>query len=603
MAFSESNRVQLYYIPEVTWGLVPGSGTVKAVRVTSSSVVAEKETEVANEIRADRMVPNTIEVGAMTSGDFEFEFSAGSFDDFWQQFLLGAWSKTMNHWLVKGSSVAVTGVNQVTVSGADWTNYLADNQFLKLDGFTDPENNTYVSINGTPTFTAGNTVITVDQTLVVEAGTANTKIFDANDVIVFGSGVNTSATGNVIDGGATNLFGSLQVGQKIYMEGLGKESGTITVTATDPTEGATITVADGNQTVIYEIRTDATLVTPGNVHVALSGTEATMAANLLAAINGQLALGNSDVSATQAMAVLTLVNNRTTGGSISTTDATAFTVVDFTGGQAANQGYFTVASLIDADSFSVEETLVTDTNAGAAFVVVKGSHLRNPGDINSITKQSLTLETGFTDVSKYLTHDGMRVGSFSLSVEAGALVSGSFSMMGAETLTSTSTVLGNTGTYTVLEAPGTEVMNATSNVGSVKKDGAALSTSVMSIELNGDNSLREQKAVGSKFPVGIGYGRFSLEGSIEAYFQDFTLYDAFLDHDTVALEFDFTDTDFHHYKFRIPAVKFTSDPISPGGIDEDIMESIEWTAQRDTVLDTMFMIDRFSSTRPFTSGT
>lgn len=602
MSFSESNRVQLYYIPEVTWGLVPGSGTVKAVRVTSSSVVAEKETEVSQEIRADRMVPNTIEVGAMSTGDFEYELSAGSFDDFFQQFLLGAWTQTMNHWLVKGSSVAVTGINEVTVSGADWTDYLADGQYLKLDGFTDPENNTYVSINGAPAFSAGNTVITVDQTIVVEAGTANTKIFDANDVILFGSAVNTSSVGNVIDGGAANAFGNVVVGQKIYMEGLGKESGTITVNVTDPTEGATITVADSNQTVTYEIRTDATLVTPGNVWVELNATEATMAANLNTAINQQLALGNSDVSSTQAMAVVTLVNNRTAGGSITTTDATAFTVVDFTGGEAANQGYFTVASLIDSDSFSVEETLVTDANGGAAFVVVKGSHLRNPGDINAITKQSLTIETGFTDVSKYLTHDGMRVGSFSMSVEAGSLVNGSFGFMGSETLTHESTQLGNSGTYTVLEAPGTEVMNATSNVGSVLYNGGALATSVMSIEINGDNSLREQRAVGSKFPVGIGYGRFSLEGSIEAYFQDFTLYNAFLDHDTVALEWDFTDADFHHMKFRIPAVKFTSDPIAPGGIDEDIMEPIDWTAQRDPTLDTMFMVDRFSSTRPFTSG-
>lgn len=600
--FAESNRVQLYYIPETTWGTTPGSGTVKAVRILSSSIVANKETELSQEIRADRMVPNIIEVAAMTNGEFEYELSAGSFDDFFQQFLLGAWTLSMNHFLLKGSAVSITGTSEVTLAGADYTDYLADGQWLKLDGFTDPQNNVYVSIDGTPAFGSGNTTFSVDQTIVVEAGSANTKIFDASDVIHVGTLVTTSATGNVIDGGGTNPFGNLVVGQKIYMEGLSKETGTVVVNATDPTEGSTITVSDGVNSITYEVRTDSSLVTAGNVHVALSGTEATMAASLATAVNAQFALGNSDVSATVSMATVTYKNNKTTGGSIATSDATAFTVTDFSGGVASTAGYFTVASLIDADSFSVAETIATDANSGGDTVVIKGSHLRNPGVVADITKQSMTIETGFTDVTKYLVHDGMRVGAFSLSVEAGSIVSGGFTFSGSETITAQSTTLGNTGTYTVLDAPSTEVLNATSNVGSIKKDGTALSTEVMSIEISGDNSLREQMAVGSKFPVGIGYGRFSLEGSFEAYFQDFTLYNAFLDHDTVALEFDFTDVDKHVMVFRIPSAKLTSDPIAPGGIDEDIMEPIEFSAQRDVTLDTMFMIDRFSSTRPFTAA-
>lgn len=602
MSFAESNRVQLYYIPEVTWGTTPGSGTVKAVRILSSSIVASKETELSQEIRADRMVPNIIEVSAMTNGEFEYELSAGSFDDFFQQFLLGAWTLPMNHFLLKGAAVTITGTSEITLEGGDYTDYLADNQWLKLDGFTEPQNNAYVSIMGTPSFSGGNTVITVDQTIVVEAGSANTKIFDAGDVIHVGTLVTTSATGNVIDGGGTNPFGDLVVGQRIYMEGLSKETGTVVVGATDPTEGATITVSDGVNTVIFEVRTNSALVTAGNVHVALSGTEATMAGNIETAINAQFAAGNLDVSATVSMATVTLKNERTTGGSIATSDATAFTVTNFSGGVASTQGFFTVASLIDADSFSVEETIATDSNAGGDTVVIKGSHLRNPGTVADITKQSMSVETGFTDVTKYLLHDGLRVGAFSLSVEAGAIVTGNFSMSGSETTTYQATQLGDTGTYTVLDAPGTEVMNATSNVGSVKKDGAALSTSVMSIEISGDNSLREQMAVGSKFPVGIGYGRFTLEGSFEAYFQDFELYNAFLDHDTVSLEFDFTDIDKHVMVFRIPSAKLNSDPIAPGGIDEDIMETIEFSAQRDVTLNTMFMIDRFSSTRPFAAA-
>ena len=594
---AESNRVALYYIPEVAWGTTPSSGVVRTMRLTSSSLVASKETETSQEIRADRMVPAIIEVAAMTSGDIEGELSAGTYDDFFQQFLLGAWTTSMNHWLVKGVSVAVTGANEITVAGADWTDYIVDGQWLKIEGFIEPENNGYVSINGTPTFGSGNTVITVDQTVVTEAGTANCKIMDAGDVVHVGTLVTLTGTTNVIDGGGTNPFGNLVVGQKIYVEGLGKETGTLTAESTDPAEGDTVTISDGVNSVTYEIRTNSALITPGNIHVALSGTENTLAASLEAAINGQYAAGNCDCSATVSTAVVTVTNNKGSGGSMSDSGS-GITTVDFTGGVAANQGIMTVASLVDADSFTVEESLTTDSNAGGSTVVVKGSHLRNPGAIADITKQSVSAMTSFTDVSKTLLHDGLRVGSFSLSVEAGAIATVSMSFMGAQTLSTSATDLADTGSYTVLDTTITEVLNATDNVGTIKKDGTELTAAVMSIELSGDNSLREQKAVGNKFPAGIGYGRFSMEGSINVYFQDFTLYDAFIGHDTASLEFPFTDADNYHMIFRIPSLKFTSDPVSPGGIDEDIMEEIEFTAQRDGNLATMFMLDRFSSNRP-----
>ena len=177
-----------------------------------------------------------------------------------------------------------------------------------------------------------------------------------------------------------------------------------------------------------------------------------------------------------------------------------------------------------------------------------------------------------------------------------------WSFMGSETVTSETTVLGNTGSYTVLDAVATEVMNATANVGTIKKDGVAIDATVMSIEFTIDNSLREQRAVSHKFPAGIGYGRMTLEGTLTLYFQDFTFYNAFLNHTTLSLEWPVTDVDQNTMIFRVPALKCISDPVAPGGIDEDVMEEINFTAQRDTVLNTMFMVDRFSSVLPFSAA-
>jgi hypothetical protein len=597
--FAESNRAQLLYIAESVWGTTPGSGTVKTMRLTKSGIVASKDTKQSDELRADRMVSNIIEVGAATKGSIDTEFSAGSQDDFWSQFLGSTWSKAMNFFIVKGTSINITGANTITVTG-DWTDWVADNQWLKLEGFLDVDNNTYVSVAGTPGFAGGVTTITVDQTLVAESGSAFTKIMDAGDLVAYATTI-TFTSGNTVDGGGANAFGGLQVGQKVWLEGLGKETGTITAGATDPAEGDTFVISDGVDSITFEIRTDGTAVAAGNVHVALSGTPATLAASIAAAIMGQFRQQNFRCSATtDGVDTVTVTNHRRTGGSITETGG-GLSRVDFTGGSATKGGFYTVASLVDNDTFTTTETLTADANAGTLKVLVKGSHVRNPGDPDDIVKSSMSIETGFTDVSKYLLHDGLRVGGFDFDVSAGDIVKLNFELAGSETTPYDETQLGDTVAYTVLDTTATEVLNATSNVGSVYKDGAAFTTAVMSIKMKGDAKLRDQKGVGSKFPVGIGLGRFTLTGSVEAYFGDLDNYRDFLNHTTVSMAFDFEDADHNAYWFTMPAVKFLNDPVAPGGIDQDVMETIEFSAQRDATLETMFMVDRFSSTFPPTA--
>lgn len=590
---AESNRARLLYMPEVVWGTIPGSGTVKTARLLSSGLIASKETKMSDEIRADRMVPSIIETAASTGGDVKMEFAAGSADDFFQHFMLGAWTKAMNFWIVKGTSVTITGANQITVTGADWTTWLADNQWLKLEGFLIVANNAYVSINGAPAYSGGNTVITVDQTLSAESGSAYTKIMDAGDVLAAATTV-TFTSGNTVDGGGANGFASLKVGQKVYLEGLGKETGTLVAGATDPAEGDTFTISDGVDTIIFEIRTNSALVTAGNVHVALSGTPATLATSMGAAIMDQFRKKNFQCSATVVTDTVTIKNHRRTGGSIAESGG-GLTSGAFSGGSATKGGFYTVASIIDNDTFTTTETLSTDANSGTLVVVVKGSHLRNPGTVADITKQSFSMETGFTDVTKYFTHDGVRTGSFDFSVQAGEIANLSFNFKGRATSPEATTTLGG---YTVLDAAGTEVLNATSNVGDVYQNGTALTSAILSIKMQGDANLRDQRAVGEKFPAGIGYGRFTLKGTVEAYFENFDLYNQFFDHETASMQFDMTDLDYNTYYFTMPAVKFTSDPVQVPGIDKDVMENLEFMAQRDANLQTMMMIDRFSSIFP-----
>jgi hypothetical protein len=80
-----------------------------------------------------------------------------------------------------------------------------------------------------------------------------------------------------------------------------------------------------------------------------------------------------------------------------------------------------------------------------------------------------------------------------------------------------------------------------------------------------------------------------------AYFEDMVLYNHFINHDTISIGFDFKDQDANVYYWTIPALKITSDPIAPGGIDQDVKEEMEWSALRDPATACMLQVDRFSS--------
>lgn len=593
---AESNRASIRYIKELVWGTTPASGTSREYRLTGSSLTASKQTKTSDELRADRMVPNIVEVGGKSSGDLKWELSAFSHDDFFESFLCGAWTRSQKGLIVRGSTVTVTGASQITLTGADYRNWLAAGLFIKLEGFNTLANNGYFTISGSPSYSGGNTVITVaESTLTIEAGSSTTKFIDANDVISKATDTAFSSGNTVTISGAFSA--TPVVGQKLWIEGLGKETGTVQANATDPVEGATITVTDGVQTIVFEVCTDLTLIGQNSVGVALSGTPGTMATNLATAINNQFRQEKLRVTATVSTDTVTLKNHRLTGGAISTSDATGFTVTNFSGGSATKGGFYTVASVPSSTTFTTVETLSTDANAGSKTVVIKGAHLRNPGTVANITKQSYTIETGFTDVAKYFYQRGMRVGSFDMNVAAGAIVTGNFGFSGRDTTNGTASVIGNS-PYSALPTTATEVLNATANVGAVLKNGSALSTAIKSITLKGESKLREQEAVGNKFPAGIAYGRFTLTGKIEAYFNDLSFYNNFLNHDTISIAFTFEDRDHMFYQFTIPAAKIKSDPIAPGKIDEDIMEDLEYEAQRDATLNTQFMVDRFSSVYP-----
>lgn len=605
--FADSNRASLRYLLEDAnaWGVTPAAGTPREMRITGSQLAAKKETVTSEELRSDRMVPNIVEVGASADGEIKFEFSAGAIDDFLAAFLYGLWSRPMSFDIFKGVGLSITANNKIRIAAdAPVDYYFAVGRVVKLEGFKNAANNTYGTISAI-TVVGSNTDLTLSGvTLVVEAGNDFSALLDANDVLVQSTAIRFGTGGaSTIDSNGGNVFaaaiaaGQIVVGQKLHIDGVGREAGTVTFTAA-ALEGTRIMLSDGEARKGFQF---GGVVLPGYVDVEAGADEDASAAALAAAIMLETVRGNIKVKATAAAGVVTLTNLAGHAGGavvLETVDA-GVAVVNFAGGDDSLRGVVTVTS-VSNDVLGISPAPSTFANAGAAKVVVKGSMIRNPSKVQDFVRQSFTVETSFEDVDRHFVGTGLRVGQFELNVNSGEISTGSIQMMGRamERRIDNTSLLRNA-PYNPKNAPAHEIMNATSNVGELSLDGRSDLAFIQSIKLSGDASLREQRAVGHKYAVGIGVGRFKLTGSFSAYFETGELFDKFVNHDTIKLSFYYEDLGSNRYDFTVPAIKLTSDPVAPEGIDQDVIENIEWEAQRDPATSCMMQIDRFSSTLGF----
>lgn len=606
--FADSNRASLRYLLEDAnaWGVTPANGSPREMRITGSQLAYQKETVTSEELRSDRMVPNIVEVGASAEGEINFEFSAGAIDDFLAAFLYGVWSRPMTMDIFKGKHVSITDTDEITIGGDEAIpHYFTVGRVVKLEGWTKAANNTYATI--ATVATAGtNTVITVTgAVLSAEVGNDYSAVLDANDVLLISDDIRFGTAGAAaIDSNGANAFatavaaGQIVVGQKLHIDGLGREAGTVTFTGA-PAAGTRLIVSDGEKRKGFQF---GGVILPGYIEVA-AGADATAAAtNLAAAIMTETVRGNLKIKATNALGVLTLQNlaDEVGGQIVEEEDSgNVVAVVTFAGGDDSLRGVVTVTSVAD-DVIGISPAPATNANAGSAKIVVKGSMIRNPSKVQDFVRQSFTVETSYEDVDRHFVATGLRVGQFELNVNSGEISTGTIQMMGRamERRLDNTSLLRNA-PYTPKLAPTHEIMNATSNVGELSLDGRSDLAFIQSITLSGDASLREQRAVGHKYAVGIGVGRFQLTGSFSAYFETGELFDKFVNHDTIKLSFFYKDLGSNRYDFTIPAIKLTADPVAPEGIDQDVIENIEWEAQRDPATACMMQVDRFSSTLGF----
>jgi len=254
----------------------------------------------------------------------------------------------------------------------------------------------------------------------------------------------------------------------------------------------------------------------------------------------------------------------------------------------ANDGmYFQVSKSVAPTSTIVTVETATPLAVGTTVLLCKLSSSRL---VNGVTQRSFSQEVQFSDIGQFFNYRGMVASKLSLNFASGAIVTGSFDMMGKDAVRGIATALPGS----PIASQAFDVMNAVSGVGQVMEGGALLTgTFIKSMKLSVDNKLRGQTAIGVLGNAGIGSGTVAINGDIEVYLADGTMYDKFRNNTATSLSVRTVDGAGNGYIFQLPKVKYGDAKVNAGGMDNDVMLSMPFTALMDnTLTNQTILIDR-----------
>lgn len=253
----------------------------------------------------------------------------------------------------------------------------------------------------------------------------------------------------------------------------------------------------------------------------------------------------------------------------------------------ANNGYFKILTKPSSSKIIVagQAALVTETSASRTLV-------QGPQIVNGTTFQSFTIEKRYTDLSNEFAYlRGMAVDTMSLNVQRGAIVTGAFGFMGVRESSGIATLATGTNAATA-----TDVMNGVDDVVNFMENYAAGANDfdITAFSLSLQNNLRALTQIGSLGPTEMGTGTVSVTGTVQAYFRTKAIFDRYLNfnNSSLALVTQRTGTT-GGWIFDLPRIKFTSGQRVAGGLNQDIIADLQFTAFRNSTEDATIRIARF----------
>lgn len=240
----------------------------------------------------------------------------------------------------------------------------------------------------------------------------------------------------------------------------------------------------------------------------------------------------------------------------------------------ANNGYFRVIAKVSDGEIDVEGGILVDEAAGPA-VTVKGSLLKN-----ETTDQSFLVEVERSDINIFKYFTGMRVGQAQFNFAPNSLVTGSFSLRGKQEQTATVTQ----GDGAPNAAATTRSMNAVDNIQGVFEDGSASPLCITNFTFTISPALRDQACIGSLPLSGIGSGTQTAQITIEAYLEDNTGLDDYLNFEQKKLALVIEDVEGNAYVFDFPSTVPSTGEDPTGGLDQDVLQRFTFEAFLNTDL-------------------
>ncbi|OYD80939.1 phage tail tube protein [Azospirillum brasilense] len=230
----------------------------------------------------------------------------------------------------------------------------------------------------------------------------------------------------------------------------------------------------------------------------------------------------------------------------------------------------------------------TVASAGAS-ITITGTMLRNGTNFTSFTIQKrLGASLGFAYPGTYFTGG-------QINAARGDFFSGTLDAL-CRSEEKQVAVLGSGFTA----APTNKVMSVVTHLKSVALDGGALAAKIMSV-----NSTFQKEGAAAQYAVststvdgtkaqGMRKGTLTANGTLEAYFSDYALYDKYKAEAEVNTSYRVTDGAGNTYIVTYPVIVLGKSTITAGGANSDVMAQFEWGADPDPVTGCTMQIDRFA---------
>lgn len=205
-----------------------------------------------------------------------------------------------------------------------------------------------------------------------------------------------------------------------------------------------------------------------------------------------------------------------------------------------------------------------------------------------VTRRSFTVERFFGDIltadKPYHRFTGVELNTLSLAINANAMITGSFGVLGQNMVTATTAITG--ATY----APATTTSPLDSFTGTLNEAGTPIAV-ITEISLSIENGLEARYVVGSKQSIRPSIGRSNVTGQVTAYFENSTLLDKFINETESSIVFELPDGAGNLYTVTLPRIKYTGGQPDVDG-EGPITLSMPFQALLDSVTGTNIIIDR-----------